>query len=629
MLLSIFWLFLLSVAYYTSAQFLSDTARTDKGSDEQYDEIEDDLIVPHNARDWKGDTDARVKISRSERLRLRLPPMYVDDRSLCYCNYSPEVCGFSNGTCLKYTEAACFRFAEEGYDEDGEYGIHELFGCAPLTRGSGASYFTCEAHLVAHGIPKAINCCYEGNFCNLNLTLPPFLVKQRAANNVLTILLWILITVLVCAAVIVSVFFFTKHFGKKLKSPLRNAVTLAPCSYVEKTPIMCDMSSGSGSGFASLNEKTVAQSLEMIGVIGRGRYGEVKKAYYKGDRIVAVKSFCTKDEESWKNEKEIYQTQMLNHENILQYVAADISSEDSITWLLLITDFHEYGSLYDYLQRDGILSVVEALKLAESAACGLEHLHSKLRGTGTPVKPAIAHRDVKSKNVIVKRRGVCCIADFGLALSEEMVNSEKPINIQVGTKRYMAPEVLSKTLNFKCFFDFKMADVYSFSLVIWEILRRVQECKTLCGDTQGDSGYGSSGNGNKAAGLTRSLVRSDMPILMQDVAKSSSRRPIQPYDDINASDPSLEEMRQIVCVQKIRPVFEDVLKNDEILGEVCAKVEECWDENINVRPTVMGVKRSLFHAISKCKEKKPTSQATGSDYGTLTSYTVSKDVAES
>lgn len=51
-----------------------------------------------------------------------------------------------------------------------------------------------------------------------------------------------------------------------------------------------------------------------------------------------------------------------------------------------------------------------------SAACGLEHLHSKLRGTGAPVKPAIAHRDIKSKNVLVKRTGVCCIADFGLAV---------------------------------------------------------------------------------------------------------------------------------------------------------------------------------------------------------------------
>lgn len=51
-----------------------------------------------------------------------------------------------------------------------------------------------------------------------------------------------------------------------------------------------------------------------------------------------------------------------------------------------------------------------------STISGIEHLHNAVRGTGSRKKPEIAHRDIKSKNVIVKRRGVCCIADFGLAV---------------------------------------------------------------------------------------------------------------------------------------------------------------------------------------------------------------------
>uniref|UniRef100_A0A0M3JMA4 Receptor protein serine/threonine kinase n=1 Tax=Anisakis simplex TaxID=6269 RepID=A0A0M3JMA4_ANISI len=57
----------------------------------------------------------------------------------------------------------------------------------------------------------------------------------------------------------------------------------------ERSPMMKDVSSGSGSGLASLNQRTVAQDLQIISVIGKGRYGEVKKALYKGDRFVAVK----------------------------------------------------------------------------------------------------------------------------------------------------------------------------------------------------------------------------------------------------------------------------------------------------------------------------------------------------
>ncbi|VDD87273.1 unnamed protein product [Enterobius vermicularis] len=552
---------------------------------------EEDLVVPENAKVWKKPV-ASLSMSTVERIRRKLPPKYEDDRNLCYCNYSPDGCGgFDNGTCMKFAEAACFYFAKKVtvYDNDvGDYVIEEKYGCAPLTEGSGGSYFTCYAHLVAHHVPMFINCCYEGSYCNANLTFPTLLLKDQR---------------------------------DKVKMQLKNATSLASDGYTEKSPMFAGMSSGSGSGVACLNEKTIAHCLEMIDTIGCGRYGEVKKARYKGDQIVAVKSFFTKDEESWKNERDIYQTQMINHENILQFVAADISSEDSITRLLLITDYLELGSLHEYLQRDRFLSILEALKLAESAACGLEHLHSKLRGTGAPVKPAIAHRDIKSKNVLVKRTGVCCIADFGLAVSEDDVNADKQIKIQVGTKRYMAPEILNKTLNPKCFYDFKMADVYSFSLVIWEILWHLQELKASDGGSSGDSGYGSSGSGNKAVATSRLVAGSRLSqpsCSSQDNASNSSRpKAIQPYDDKFPSDPSLEDMRKLVCEEKKRPSFNELMKNDNVLKDVCLKVEECWAENINNRPTIMGVKMKLTKAILKYEMNGSDSGT--SDYGTMSS----------
>ena len=54
------------------------------------------------------------------------------------------------------------------------------------------------------------------------------------------------------------------------------------------------------------------------------------------------------------------------------------------------------------------------LKLAHSAASGLSHLHLEIHGARG--KPAIVHRDIKSRNILVKQNLTCAIADFGLAI---------------------------------------------------------------------------------------------------------------------------------------------------------------------------------------------------------------------
>lgn len=44
---------------------------------------------------------------------------------------------------------------------------------------------------------------------------------------------------------------------------------------------------------------------------------------------------------------------------------------------------------------------------------------------------------------------------------------------RVGTKRYMAPEVLDNTLRADSFDAYMQADMYSLGLVFWEMTRRV------------------------------------------------------------------------------------------------------------------------------------------------------------
>lgn len=101
------------------------------------------------------------------------------------------------------------------------------------------------------------------------------------------------------------------------------------------------------------------------------------------------------------------------------FIAADIKGTGSWTQLYLITDYHEDGSLYDYL-KSNTLDVKSLLKLAYSSISGLCHLHTEI--CGTQGKPAIAHRDLKSKNILVKKNGSCCIADLGLAVKFNRYN---------------------------------------------------------------------------------------------------------------------------------------------------------------------------------------------------------------
>ncbi len=218
------------------------------------------------------------------------------------------------------------------------------------------------------------------------------------------------------------------------------------------------------------NYKTKIAVTYFLYISGKGRYGEVWRGTYHGENV-AVKIFSSRDEASWARESEIYNTVLLRHENVLGFLASDMTSRNSCTQLWLITHYHESGSLYDYLNKT-VVDRDSMVQLMHSAAAGLVHLHTEI--FGMQGKPAIAHRDIKTKNILVKKNGQCCIADLGLAVMHCQQSNMIDVgsNNKVGTKRYMAPEVLEETMHTDCFDSYKRVDVYAFGLVLWEIARR-------------------------------------------------------------------------------------------------------------------------------------------------------------
>ena len=74
-------------------------------------------------------------------------------------------------------------------------------------------------------------------------------------------------------------------------------------------------------------QRTVARTIVLQEIIGKGRFGEVWRGKWRGGDV-AVKIFSSREERSWFREAEIYQTIMQRHENILGFIAADNKGEE-------------------------------------------------------------------------------------------------------------------------------------------------------------------------------------------------------------------------------------------------------------------------------------------------------------
>ncbi|XP_033113855.1 activin receptor type-1-like isoform X2 [Anneissia japonica] len=315
--------------------------------------------------------------------------------------------------------------------------------------------------------------------------------------------------------------------------------------------------SGSGSGLPFLVQRTVARQITLVEQVGKGRYGEVWRGQWQGESV-AVKIFSSRDEKSWIRETEIYNTVLLRHDNILGFIASDMTSRNSCTQLWLITHYHPLGSLYDFLNRN-ILDPPLMCRLLLSASSGLVHLHTEIKCNRT--KPAIAHRDIKTKNILVRDNLTCCIADLGLAVlhSEGSDTINVGSNHKVGTKRYMSPEMLDETMNMESFESFKRADVYAFGMVLWEVGRRC-EIGGLCEEYK------------------------------------------PPFYEYVPNDPSFEYMRKVVCVEKLRPTLHNRWCTDPTLTSLAKLMKECWYQTASARHSSLRVKKTLMK-ISECCSK--------------------------
>lgn len=369
-------------------------------------------------------------------------------------------------------------------------------------------------------------CCCEGDMCNANFTWEPAPTEPPPPSTAVPTIeepntIYYIIGA-VCVLLITPVIAYMIFWTRRNKHYFNGLPTSEPLPMPPPSPILD------------------TRPIQLIEIKARGRFGAVWKAQFKSEEV-AVKIFPIQDKQSWQTEQEIFKLPYMDHSNILYYIGVEKRGDNLQAEFWLITAYHEKGSLCDYLKAY-TLTWNELCRIGESMARGLMHLHEAIPGKSPnePSKPAIAHRDFKSKNVLLKSDMTACIADFGLAIMFEAGKSCGDTHGQVGTRRYMAPEVLEGAINFTPD-AFLRIDMYACGLVLWELVSR---CKAQ-----------------------------DGPIPEYRL----------PFEEEVGAHPTLEDMQESVVQNKVRPVIQEHWRNHAGLAAMCDTMEECWDHDAEAR----------------------------------------------
>lgn len=415
-------------------------------------------------------------------------------------------------------------------------------------------------------------CCCTANMCNVNMTEytvpagdghPIYSVDQNVAatynETILSALksvrLWVVVFVISIPLLVSIVYVLVCRDGPKASGKVVHVPSQQNLPKYSADLLNVD-------------------NLKLCTMIGRGKYGTVWQGMLN-DQSVAVKIFPAQHKDYFLNEKDIYCLPAMVSPHILEYFGCDErrTLDDSIEYLLVLA-LAPLGCLQEWLAQN-VAAFDVFTKMSRSIAAGLSHLHTHQRMSAGQ-KPCIVHRDLNSRNILVKSDMSCCIADLGFALKTVgpryewkgvVTLAEQKSLVEVGTVRYMAPEMLEGAVNLRdCETALKQVDVYSLGLVLWELFTRCPE-----------------------------FYAADEPMPPYR----------QPYECEVGKMPSLEQMQILVSRQKVRPKFPHAWKRNvsaKVAKDTC---EDCWDSDPDARLTALCVEERL-REISTYRLQSPT-----------------------
>ncbi|XP_029287366.1 anti-Muellerian hormone type-2 receptor-like isoform X2 [Cottoperca gobio] len=219
--------------------------------------------------------------------------------------------------------------------------------------------------------------------------------------------------------------------------------------------------------------------IELQQIVGLGHFATVWQGKYQGS-MVAVKVFPARWKQIFTAEKEVYELPLMKHAGIVNFLGSG-RKPDGDSWHIVL-QFAECGSLHYYLCNH-TTNWMFSLKLCQSLSQGISYLHSDLHRHDVH-KPPVAHRDFSSSNVLVRADGTCALCDFGCSTilrfcsgqgrwQSHATNMEG--HAQLGTLRYMPPEILEGSVNLRNSWCLMQGDIYALALLLWEIWMRCSD----------------------------------------------------------------------------------------------------------------------------------------------------------
>ncbi|MGY0059959.1 protein kinase domain-containing protein [Streptomyces sp. LZ34] len=199
-------------------------------------------------------------------------------------------------------------------------------------------------------------------------------------------------------------------------------------------------------------------------LLGEGGMASVHLAYDSVlDRQVAIKTLHTElgREQSFRERfrREAQAVAKLTHTNIVSVFDTGEDTIDGAVMPYIVMEYVEGQPLRSVLDVDarqyGAMPTEKALKITADVLAALEISHEM----------GLVHRDIKPGNVMMTKRHVVKVMDFGIARAMQSgVTSMTQTGMVVGTPQYLSPEqALGRGVDAR-------SDLYSVGIMLFELL---------------------------------------------------------------------------------------------------------------------------------------------------------------